>query len=66
MSVILVEKTGVVDLHDGGIHVNGEDVHQEMLELVNKEGIKVDWSGLFAARVRLEVEPIGDYKEKEA
>lgn len=62
--MLIIEKTGVVDLSNGCIHVNGEDVHGEMLELVNGEGIKTDWSGLFAARVRLEIEPIGDYKEK--
>ena len=60
-----VEATGVVKFDYDSLTVNGNDIVSDMRARIDQIPIARDYNGAFAARVRLEVELLGDM-EKEA
>lgn len=60
-----VEATGVVKFEYDSITVNGNDIVSGMRAMIDPIPIARDYNGAFAARVKLEVELLGDM-EKEA
>lgn len=65
MSVtIRVEKSGVVEMTDGTLYVNSEDILDEAMGKVEGTGVKYNYHGAFAARVHIEIEILGDVKEE--
>ena len=60
-----VEATGVVKFEYDGITVNARDIVSDIRAMIDQIPIAKDYNGAFAARVKLEVELLGDM-EKEA
>lgn len=60
-----VEATGVVKFEYDSITVNGNDIVSDIRAMIDQIPIARDYNGAFAARVKLEVELLGDM-EKEA
>ena len=60
---IKIEKAGVVDMYDGTLCVNSENIVDEAMSQVEKTGVKCNHNGAFAARVCVEIEILGDVKK---
>ena len=60
-----VEATGVVKFEYDSITVNARDIVSDIRAMIDQIPIAKDYNGAFAARVKLEVELLGDM-EKEA
>ena len=69
MTPFYVERTGVVKIEDGyesDIKVNQESMIQVLIEAMEIHLIKpkTDYEDRFAARIRIEVEYLGDLEEE--
>ena len=69
MTPFYVERTGVVKIEDGyesDIKVNQESMIQVLAEAMEIYPIKpkTDYEGRFAARIRIEVEYLGDLEQE--
>lgn len=60
---VKVERTGVVEMADGTLYVNSEDIVDEAMQQAEKTGVKCNYNGAFAARVCVEIEILGDVKK---
>ena len=59
-----VEKTGVVNMYNEVMTINGESIMNEVNEAVHILAPKTDYNGNYAAKVTITVELLGDMKEK--
>lgn len=57
---IKVEKAGVVEIVDGTMYVNSDDILDEAIRKAVGTGVKRNYHGSFAARVCIEIEILGD------
>lgn len=57
---VVAEATGVARVEHDGIYVNGTDMLSDIRERLKNIPYKQDYSGAFAARVKIEIELIGD------
>lgn len=60
---IKIEKTGVLEMTDGTLYVNSEDIVDEAMREAIATGVKRNYNGEFAARVCVEIEILGDVKQ---
>ena len=57
---VIIEKSGVVEYNENQLFVNSEDIVCEAMNKVKIARPKQNYMGAFAARVKLEIELLGD------
>lgn len=61
--IVMAEATGVASVEHDGIYVNETNMLSDIRESLENIPYKHDYSGAFAARVKIEIELIGDMEQ---
>lgn len=68
-TIIEIERTGVVHVQIGyetWLRVDSDDLLAELVEALDNTPHNSDYEGRFAARIKIEVEFLSEFREKES